>query len=264
MGYLGYDELNGDYKYGLTNEAVEFIVAVDARIETLKNISAGTDLFPEMANLTKNTTEKIYQDLKSCLIEEGDDENTFIFEDKEFTYSGNGGTERWRFLNFFKYGTTIEHIVKSKMGTKKPNIKITFDELVKMAQEDDLSIDGVETVDKLKHCIKLLKKCIDIIDLNTEKSTIIANSDENEALIKNALVKKNTLEDEWLFNIEILKKTLKTTTNIYEKEEINAAIITLNMLLNQNKELKQGGFVSNIDDQENIDKEIMETQFGKN
>jgi hypothetical protein len=147
--------------------------------------------------------EKAYTNLKACLIEEGDDESIYVFEGKEFDYEENGKKEKWIFSSFFKYGAIVEHIAKTKLTDKKDDRKLTFTELIKLEESGDIHINGIDNISKLKHCLKLLKKCIDIVDLREE-----------------CALSKGKLE--------------------------------------------KGGLVSEAPDNENLDKEIIESQFGKN
>ncbi len=158
MGYIEYGEEGSENEYQLSDIGKEFISAVNARIHTLQN--KDTDLFPEDIGIVSEP-ERIYADLKSCLLEEGDNEGVYIFEGKEFTID----REKWKFVSFFKYGAVVEHISKHKLHEKKESKKLTFDEIRQLMQESDISIDGINGIEGLNHCLKLLKKCIDFIDL---------------------------------------------------------------------------------------------------
>ncbi len=158
MDYIqDYDSEDGFYK--LTEKGKEFIAAVNARIDTLKGVESGTDLFPE--DVAVAPLEKTYSNIKSCLISEGDDEQQYIFEGKEIIANG----EKWNIVGFFKYGCILEHIKKNKLSTKKKNEKLSFNEIIDMFKQNDIVIPGIGGIIELNHCIKILEKCIDIIDL---------------------------------------------------------------------------------------------------
>lgn len=161
---MGYIEYEGDFEYTITSLGKEFIVAVNSRISTLQNVSKGTDLFPEDVKLPV-PSEKMYSDIKSCLLEEGDDDSMFIYEGKEILANG----EKWAIDSFFKYGIILKHIVKNKLADKKENKRLTFNELIDMFKDGEIEITGIAGIITLNHCIKLLTKCIDIIDLKEEQ-----------------------------------------------------------------------------------------------
>lgn len=107
---------------------------------------------------------KTYSDIKSCLLSEGDEESNFIFEGKEFMSEG----EKWTIIGFFKYGVIIEHIIKHKLHDKKDNRRLTFKELRELYLNNHAEIFGIDSLSKLDHCIKIIEKCIDMIDLKEE------------------------------------------------------------------------------------------------
>lgn len=111
-------------------------------------------------NFIKENPTKMYNDIKSCLLEEGDEEGNFIFEGKEFLHKG----DKWKFVSFFKYGAKVEHIIKNKLEQQREPIELTFDEIKQMYGSNDIEIFGIDSIHKLNHCFKLLKKCIDLID----------------------------------------------------------------------------------------------------
>jgi GNAT superfamily N-acetyltransferase len=217
MDYISYED-NG--KYDLSELGKDFIKSVDARIETLNSVEQGLDLFPQEANILEHKEDKLYNDIKSCLISEGEDDTSYIFEGKEFINATSGHNERWKFVSFFKYGAVIEHIAKNRLTTKKENIKITFDELRQMYKDDDISIDGVKDYNTLNNCLKLLSKCIDIIDLNDSMKTEIESHNEtkkelkNHKLEKELKAKKDRENRELADELMILNKSILDSLNI--------------------------------------------------
>lgn len=191
FGYIEndyHDGFNGWY-ITLSPLGIEFKQAVDNRIFTLQNKDA--DMFPE--DIVVSELEEGYEDIKSCLLEEADnDEQIYLFEGKTITNLDSTNKENWRILKFYKYGVELEHIAKSKLTTKKKNEKISFDDMKKMFKEDDIQIDGINTFEQLNMAIKLVVKCIDMIDAQREVKKEKAKHDKT----KNVLLKKEMEEDE--------------------------------------------------------------------
>ncbi len=242
--------------YVLTDDAHDFINAVNARAETLKGITSGGDLFPADANIKPIESVKTYSDLKDCLLIEGDTEGTYIFEGKEIFAKEDGGkNEKWEIVDFFKYGMNLKHIPKNKLATKRKNKKLTFDEIVELYKDGAIEIGGIDTVITLNHCLKLLTKCIDFIDAKdaivTEKSAQVfigaqhdATKAEHEAtkgklkkakaiIVKNAGEKSSELKEKakqeevatdlMFLHEDVLKKLgIYQKFNLYEKPELQA------------------------------------------
>lgn len=220
MNYITDDTEDG--KYDLSEFGKDFIKAVNARVETLKSVKQGIDLFPEEANITEHKADKVYDDIKSCLISEGDDENSYIFEGKEFINSESGHNERWKFVNFFKYGTTVEHIAKNKLTTKKESIKLTFDELRQMYKDDDISIDGIKDYNSLNNCLKLLTKCIDVIDANEATKNEIEKHNETKKELRNYKIEKQDSAKKERENREMADELMILNKNILDSLSIES------------------------------------------
>jgi GNAT superfamily N-acetyltransferase len=229
MNYVTDDTENG--KYDLSELGKDFIKSVDARIETLNSVEQGLDLFPQEANILEHKEDKLYNDIKSCLISEGEDDTSYIFEGKEFINATSGHNERWKFVSFFKYGAVIEHIAKNRLTTKKENIKITFDEIKKMYEDGDISIDGINNLSTLNNCLKLLSKCIDIIDANDAMKYELESHNATKKELKN--YKK---EKEEKAKKERENKTLADDLTFLNKNVLDSLGIESNQELYSNKD----------------------------
>jgi hypothetical protein len=204
--------------YILSPSGRQFIEAVDNRGETIKSVKDGVNLFPEEVIIPQD--ERIYEDLKSCLLEEADDETTFLFEGKTFDYEHNGNKELWKIVSFYKYGANVEHVVKTKLSDKKKNRKLSFDELIKLETDADIHIDGISSVAHLKNCLKLLKKCIDLIDAN-----------ESHSETKNKLAEKPFNDLPVILEPTVPLEVGAATIDILPSDDHTEAIATLRMLL---------------------------------
>lgn len=143
------------------------IIELSKRGVSLSSFKHEFAKFP-IPNINTHTMETTYTDLKSCLLKEGDDENLYLFEGKEFVTNETGKNEKWKIKSFFKYGIIAEHLPKNKLHDKKKERKLTFDELKQLYIEDEITIDGIDSKKMLEHCLALLSKCIDVIDSITE------------------------------------------------------------------------------------------------
>ncbi len=165
-GYLENEEQLSYNEYVLSDKGKEFISAIDARIETLSNIE--TDLFPQDVNAPDLEEERIYPDIKSCLMEEGD-EGVYIFEGKQIINLETDKKDIWEIISFFKYGVVLSHVVKAvKLTDKKDNKRLTFNEIISLYKDGFIEINGISDLSQLTHCLKLVSKCIDLIDANSK------------------------------------------------------------------------------------------------
>lgn len=160
MGYVRYDD---EDNYILSERGEDFINSVNNRVETIRGIKEKSDLFPSDAGHI-HEPERVYSDIKSCLLEEGESDSTYIFEGKEFINSVSGSNERWRIISFYKYGIVVEHIPHNKLTSKKDKVKLSFKELRQLYLDNDIEIYGITEIKLLDHCLKIITKCIDSID----------------------------------------------------------------------------------------------------
>ncbi len=210
--------------YNLSNEGKQFINAVNARIETLKSVSEGTDMFPAEAAIPENVPEKNYSDIKSCLISEGDNESIYLFEGKEISDTSTAIIERWKIVSFFKYGVNLEHVEKNKLATKKESKQLTFTDILSLYDNGEITIDGVDSHTTLNHCLKLLVKCIDLIDardgIEQEKSLHAGTKSEQELIKAAHELEKADLEAKFKEREGVLKKT-KEKLKKHQSEKIS-------------------------------------------
>jgi hypothetical protein len=210
-GYIAINEdstSQEDY-YILSDSTNGFIEAVKNRIITLKNINFGMDLFPNDANITDNEPEKVYADIKSCLISEGDMEDIYLFEGKEFINSKSEHNEKWRIVSFYKYGATVEHIPTNRLMDKKKNRKLSFKEMKNLFEDGDVTIEGIDNITQLNHCLKIITKCIDAIDSNEA----LENERKEHSISKTKLsVAEKKIKDEATAN-----KLISINSDAWEK-----------------------------------------------
>jgi GNAT superfamily N-acetyltransferase len=162
-------------------------------------------------------SDKIYTDIKSCLIEDVDDENSYIFEGKEFINKESGRNERWKIISFFKYGVNVSHLVNFKLTNKSENEKLTFDEIRAAYKDGLIEIDGIENETILNNCLKLLTKCVDVIDANEATKSEIEKHNLSKQEIEKLKSKILEIEEKSKKEVEKLVEPIE----IIEPETIN-------------------------------------------
>jgi hypothetical protein len=137
------------------------ITPQQAIVETAQeHISENPKYYQELAKIDK----KIYPNIKSCLLADGDNENDFIVEGTKIY--NNEGVEEWEIIGFQKNGMVLKHNPKTKLTNEKGVKEITFDELKDIFSKKLISIQGIKDDDfsRLNVCIKAIEGCIDKID----------------------------------------------------------------------------------------------------
>ncbi len=180
LGYVYY------FKYldeVVTNQkAIDFINAVRARLETRKNVKAGVDLFPETANIPEFMAKGIYKDIKSCLVEDGDDQNDYLVEGTVIYNKEKTDPEKWVVLEFYQNGLVLKYMPKSILTDAKADKKISFTELKQLFQDGLIQIEGISDLKTLNLCIKAIKKCIAVIDMEDYRESLLSRTAELESI----------------------------------------------------------------------------------
>ncbi len=161
VGHENYNEYYG-WETKIKDVNGEVVTMFENLLEP-KTVEEQTEIIEPM----DETITVVYPNIKSCLLAEGDEESHYIYEGKQFVSAG----EKWEITGFFKYGVIITHLPKHKLHDKKDERELTFTELRELYSLGDLDIFGIDSLAKLNHCIKLIEKCIDMVDLSQELAT---------------------------------------------------------------------------------------------
>jgi len=139
---------------------------------TLENLAKGEITTQEAIKEIAITQmqDKIYPNIKECLLADGDNENDFIVEGTKIY--NNEGAEEWQVIGFYKTGLVLKHFPKTKLTNAKEVKEVTFDELKDMFTKNNISISGISDVSKLSLCIKAIISCMDKIDADAYKSNL--------------------------------------------------------------------------------------------
>jgi hypothetical protein len=162
-------EVEQEHKKTFENVASGQITPEQAIVETAKeHISENPKYYEELAKIDK----KIYPNIKSCLLADGDNENDFVVEGTKIY--NKEGAEEWQIIGFHKTGIVLKHNPKSKLTNEKGFKEVSFDEFKDMFSKNQISITGINNGDlgKLNVCIKAIVGCMDKIDADNYKSTL--------------------------------------------------------------------------------------------
>jgi hypothetical protein len=141
---------------------------------TLENLAKGeitTDEAIKEIAITQ-MQDKVYPNIKECLLADADNENDFIVEGTKIYNSE--GLEEWEITGFYKTGVVLKHNPKSKLTNEKGIKEISFDELKDMFSKNHVSIKGINGGDlsRLNICIKAIVSCMDKIDSEKYKANL--------------------------------------------------------------------------------------------
>ncbi len=169
--------------------------------------------------------------IKSCLLEDGDDENDFIYEGKRFHNIENPSSkDTWEIVEFYKYGAVVRHIPSSVLSDEKPNKKVSFAELKSLFEHSKISIDGIEdgNIKLLNLCLKAVTKCIDNLDVSAHKESVISELNEVKGNLEKHI---SEVSDLALKNTE-LSSTLEGTKakSLEEETRLNTELSNLKAL----------------------------------
>lgn len=162
-------EVEQEHKATLESVSEGKITPEQAIIETAKeHISENPKYYEELAKIDK----KIYPNIKSCLLADGDNENDFVVEGTKIY--NKEGAEEWQIIGFHKTGIVLKHNPKSKLTNEKGFKEVSFDEFKDMFSNNQISIIGINNGDlgKLNVCIKAIVGCMDKIDADNYKLTL--------------------------------------------------------------------------------------------
>jgi hypothetical protein len=158
-----------EHKDTLEKVSTGEITPTEAIIETAKeHISENPKYYEKLEKIK----QKIYPNIKECLLSDGDNANDFIIEGTKIY--NNEGSEEWQVLGFYKTGVVLQHFPKTKLTTTKEVKEITFDELKSMFSKNHISIAGINGGDlsRLNICIKAIVSCMDKIDADAYKANL--------------------------------------------------------------------------------------------
>jgi hypothetical protein len=160
-------EVEQEHKGTLEKVASGEITPKEAIIETAQeHISENPNYYDEL----KKIKQKIYPNIKECLLSDGDNANDFIVEGTKIY--NNEGSEEWQIIGFYKIGVILKHFPKTKLTNAKQIKEVTFDELKDMFAKNNISINGISDLSKLSLCIKAIISCMDKIDADTYKANL--------------------------------------------------------------------------------------------
>lgn len=160
-------EVEQEHKTTLNKVASGEITPKEAIVETAKeHIGENPNYYDEL----KKIKQKVYPNIRECLLADGDNENDFIVEGTKIY--NNEGAEEWQVIGFYKNGLVLKHFPKTKLTNAKEVKEVTFDELKDMFTKNNISISGISDVSKLSLCIKAIISCMDKIDFDAYKSNL--------------------------------------------------------------------------------------------
>lgn len=134
------------------------------------------------------TMEKKYDNIKECLLSDGDNENDFIIEGTKIFNLEGGHLETWKVAGFYNDGLHLVHVPQSILSNHKDMKKLSFDEFKRIFSSNIISIEGVSSGDikTINLCIKSIKKCMEVVDNSLYAKKIETILRENEEEIRRA------------------------------------------------------------------------------
>jgi hypothetical protein len=160
-------EVEQEHKDTLNKVASGEITPKEAIVETAKeHIAENPNYYDEL----KKIKQKIYPNIKECLLADSDNENDFIVEGTKIY--NNEGAEEWQVIGFYKNGVVLKHFPKTKLTNAKEVKEVTFVELKDMFAKNNISINGISDASKLSLCIKAIVACMDKIDADSYKANL--------------------------------------------------------------------------------------------
>lgn len=146
----------------------------------------------------KKTPIKTYSTIKSCLLEDGDDSDDYIYEGKLIHNVEVLPKDTWEIVEFYKYGAVLKHIPTSVLADSKPNKNVSLEELKSLFASDKIEIDGIEkgNTKLFNICIKAIIKCIDSIDMAAYKENLLAELNASKSELEKTIEASNILASE--------------------------------------------------------------------
>lgn len=224
----------------VTPDAVK--VTMRKVLETLKSEKVEVTE-PSLDTEAKTITK--YTDIKSCLLDDGDDNDDYIYEGKHIHNVETSPKDTWEIVEFYNNGVVLKHVPTSVLADNKPDKNVSFSELKTLFVVGKIEIDGIENGNTkvFNLCIKAIIKCISNIDEIANKKAVIseltsvkndlekniekANALENE---KSELLNKNSdLEKTSTDKISSLESSISDEKSSFEKAKIMADLETANL-----------------------------------
>jgi hypothetical protein len=181
-------------------------------LETLKSEKVEV-IEPSLATEVKGITK--YTDIKSCLLDDGDDNDDYIYEGKQIHNVETLPKDTWEIVEFYNDGVVLRHIPTSVLADNKPNKNVSFSELKTLFAVGKIEVDGIDNGNTkvFNLCIKAIIKCISNIDEIANKQAVISELTVVKNDLEKNIEKANALENE---KSELLNKNSdleKTSTD---------------------------------------------------
>ena len=153
-------------------------------LETLKSEKVEV-VEPSLSTEVKPITK--YTDIKSCLLDDGDDNDDYIYEGKHIHNIETLPKDTWEIVEFYNDGVVLKHVPTSVLADSKPNKNVSFSELKTLFSIGKIEVDGIENGNTkvFNLCIKAIVKCISNIDEIANKQAVISEL----TVVKNDLEK---------------------------------------------------------------------------
>lgn len=148
--------------------------------------------------VTEATPYKTYSTIKSCLLDDGDDSDDYIYEGKRIHNVEVLPKDTWEIVEFYNYGVVLKHVPISVLADLKPNKNVSLDELKVLFASDKIEIDGIEkgNTKVFNLCIKAIIKCIDSLDMASYKENLLAELNESKNQLEKTIEASNLLASE--------------------------------------------------------------------
>lgn len=146
---------------------------------------AFADLVSQLRKLgfvTSSESQQPYQNVKSCLLHDGDNENDYISEGTKI-HSGN---IEWEIIGFTRTGLILKHVSANILDESKADKEITWQQFQELFQANHIRINGIIEGDNrtLSYCIKAIKHCLEKIDLEAYKAIVESEIEKAKAEIQ--------------------------------------------------------------------------------
>ncbi len=139
-----------------------------------------------------------YTDIKSCLLDDGDSDDDYIFEGKQIHNVETLPKDTWEITEFYNDGVILKHMPTSVLADHKPNKSVSFSELKTLFSIGKIEVDGIETGNTkvFNLCIKAILKCISTIDEIANRESVISELTAVQNDLEKNIEKANLLESE--------------------------------------------------------------------
>ncbi len=148
--------------------------------------------------VTEVTSYKTYSTIKSCLLDDGDSDDDYIFEGKQIHNVETLPKDTWEITEFYNDGVILKHMPTSVLADHKPNKSVSFSELKTLFSIGKIEVDGIETGNTkvFNLCIKAIIKCISNIDEIANRESVISELTSVKNDLEKNIEKANLLENE--------------------------------------------------------------------